>query len=84
MANRFNEIQELVLSLEADFKKFYEQGNKAAGTRVRKGMLDLKNVAQSIRLHVQELKNTEEAAEAAKAKTPAKAPKAPAKEKKKK
>ncbi len=70
MTNRFDEIKNLVTSLEADFKKFYEQGNKAAGTRVRKGMLDLKNLAQSIRLHVQELKNEEEAP----AKTPAKAP----------
>lgn len=67
------------MSLEADFKKFYEQGNKAAGTRVRKGMLDLKNLAQGIRLNVQEIKNTEDEKEAAKSKTPAK--KAPAKKK---
>jgi hypothetical protein len=71
MANRFDEIKDLVASLEGDFKKFYEQGNKAAGTRVRKGMLDLKTLAQSIRLHVQEEKNKEEAA-ADGAKTPAK------------
>ena len=60
MSNRFDELKDLVMSLEADFKKFYEQGNKAAGTRVRKGMLDLKNLAQNIRLNVQEIKNTEE------------------------
>jgi deoxyadenosine/deoxycytidine kinase len=57
MANRFDELKNLVMSLEADFKKFYEQGNKAAGTRVRKGMLDLKNLAQDIRMNVQEIKN---------------------------
>jgi Histone H1-like protein Hc1 len=61
MANRFDEIKDLVMSLEADFKKFYEQGNKAAGTRVRKGMLDLKAKAQEIRLHVQGMKNEAEA-----------------------
>ncbi len=60
MANRFDEIKDLVMSLEADFKKFYEQGNKAAGTRVRKGMLDLKTKAQEIRLHVQGMKNEAE------------------------
>lgn len=61
MANRFNEIKDLVMSLEADFKKFYEQGNKAAGTRIRKGMLDLKNLAQDIRKNVQDIKNEQEA-----------------------
>jgi hypothetical protein len=57
--NRFSEIKNLVLSLEGDFEKFYDKGNQAAGTRVRKGMQDLKNLAQDIRLKVQELKNDE-------------------------
>ncbi len=35
---RFNEIRDLVMSLEGDFNKFYDKGNQAAGTRVRKGM----------------------------------------------
>ena len=54
---RFNEIKDLVMSLEADFEKFYEKGNNAAGTRVRKGMQDLKNLAQDIRVEVQNKKN---------------------------
>lgn len=58
--NRYEELKALVQSLEEDFKKFYEAGNKAAGTRVRKGMLDLKNLAQDIRVDVQETKNKEE------------------------
>jgi hypothetical protein len=61
MANRFDEIKNLVMSLEGDFKKFYEQGNKAAGTRIRKGMLELKNLAQDIRKNVQDIKNEQEA-----------------------
>ena len=56
-SNRFDEVKELVLSLEADFVKFYEKGNQAAGTRVRKGMQDLKNLAQDIRVEVQQIKN---------------------------
>ena len=54
---RFNEVQDLVNSLEADFEKFYEKGNNAAGTRVRKGMQSLKNLAQEIRVEVQAKKN---------------------------
>lgn len=54
---RFNQLKDLVMSLEDDFIKFYEKGNKAAGTRVRKGMQDLKVLAQDIRKEVQDIKN---------------------------
>lgn len=81
---RFDEIRDLVMSLEGDFEKFYDKGNQAAGTRVRKGMQDLKNLAQDIRVEVQDQKNTsteKSAAPAAKAKAkaPAAKAKAPAK-----
>ncbi len=56
---RFDQIRELVMQLEGDFEKFYEKGNQAAGTRVRKGMQDLKNLAQEIRIEIQDKKNTE-------------------------
>ncbi|MCG8319218.1 MAG: histone H1 [Cytophagales bacterium] len=55
--NRFEEIRDMVLSLEGDFQKFYDKGNQAAGTRVRKGMQELKNLAQNIRVEVQDRKN---------------------------
>ena len=54
---RFEELKELVMSLEGDFGKFYDKDNSAAGTRVRKGMQDLKNLAQEIRVEVQDIKN---------------------------
>jgi hypothetical protein len=54
---KFNEIKSLVASIEADAEKFYNSGNNAAGTRVRKGMMDLKNLAQAVRTEVQESKN---------------------------
>jgi hypothetical protein len=57
MKNRYDELKSLVDSLEEDFSKFYDKGNKAAGTRVRKGMQDLKTVAQDIRVEVQNAKN---------------------------
>jgi len=55
---KFAKIKELVSSVEADAEKFYNGGNAAAGTRVRKGMQDLKNLAQEIRAEVTEKKNT--------------------------
>ena len=58
--NRFNQLKELVDALEGDFEKFYEKGNNAAGTRVRKGMQEMKNVAQEIRIEVQNKKNSKD------------------------
>ena len=55
--NKFEEVKNLILSLESDFEKFYDKHNQAAGTRVRKGMQDLKNMAQDIRIEVQNMKN---------------------------
>ena len=54
----FGIVKALVASVEADAVKFYENGNAAAGTRVRKGMQELKNLAQSIRAEVTEKKNS--------------------------
>ncbi len=57
--DKFNQVKDLIMSLEGDFVKFYDKQNQAAGTRVRKGMQDLKNLAQEIRSEVQEIKNNE-------------------------
>ena len=54
---RFEQLRDLVASLEDDFDKFYEKSNQAAGTRVRKGMQEMKNLAQEIRIEVQSKKN---------------------------
>lgn len=56
--SRFTELVELVQTFEKDFIKFYDKGNKSAGTRVRKNMAELKRKAQEIRIEVQELKGT--------------------------
>lgn len=53
----FGKVKALIASVEADAVKFYENGNAAAGTRVRKGMQGLKNLAQVIRAEVTEKKN---------------------------
>jgi hypothetical protein len=58
MMSRFTELVELVQTFEKDFIKFYDKGNKSAGTRVRKHMAELKRKAQEIRVEVQELKGS--------------------------
>lgn len=55
----FNALKNLINEVEADVTKFYEKGNKAAGTRVRKAMQDVKKMAQDIRENVQDTKNTD-------------------------
>jgi len=54
---RYDELTSLVNDLGPDFAKFYDKGNKAAGTRVRKGMQALKVWAQDVRKEVQAKKN---------------------------
>jgi hypothetical protein len=54
---KFEQIKALVASIEEDVIKFYDKENSAAGTRVRKGMQDLKTLAQEIRIEVQDKKN---------------------------
>ncbi len=54
--NKFEKLQELLNNASEDFEKFYDKKNKAAGTRVRKWMQELKNLAQEVRVDVQEKK----------------------------
>ena len=50
-------ISEQLAGAIADAEKF-DAGNNSAGTRVRKAMQNIKNLAQVVRLEVQEQKNT--------------------------
>ncbi len=50
----FETLKRLITEAEDDIKKA-EGGNKAAGTRARKTMQDIKNAAQEIREKVLEL-----------------------------
>ena len=55
--NKYAELEKLVSSLKEDFEKFYDKGNGAAGTRVRKGLQDIAAFAKQTRIEVQEIKN---------------------------
>lgn len=59
---KFNELVQYVQSLETDFHKFYEKGQAAAGTRVRKGLSELRKMCQDTRKNVQEVKAERKAA----------------------
>ena len=39
----YNQMVELLNEVEGDVQKYYDKGNKAAGTRIRKAMQSLKN-----------------------------------------
>lgn len=54
---KFEKVKELIASIEADADKFYNKANGAAGTRVRKGMQDLKVLATEIRKEITDKKN---------------------------
>jgi hypothetical protein len=47
----FEKLKQLIAEIEEDIRKA-EGGNKAAGTRVRKQMQDIKNAAQDVRVKV--------------------------------
>lgn len=57
--NTLDEIITLLEEVKSDYSKFYNDGNSAAGTRIRKAMQTVKLSAQDIRLHVQETKNAQ-------------------------
>ena len=46
-------------TLESDFVKFYDEGNKSVGRQIRKGMQNLKGFAQEIRMEITTIKNQE-------------------------
>jgi hypothetical protein len=51
----FDKLKTLVAAAEEDVLKV-DRGNKAAGTRVRKAMQDIKAAAQDVRIKVLEVK----------------------------
>lgn len=53
----FAKLKEVVASVEGDVEKFYNGGNNAAGTRVRKALQEIKSLAQDIRTEITEKKN---------------------------
>ncbi len=55
--SRLDQVKALMGELEPELDKFYGKGNKAAGTRARKHLQELKKLSQEIRLEIQDIKN---------------------------
>jgi hypothetical protein len=56
-SEEYEKLKRLVAEAEGDYQKAIG-GNKAAGTRVRKSMQDIKAQAQAIRVRVLETRST--------------------------
>ncbi len=52
----FEKLYEVLDNVSSDVEKF-NNGNKSAGTRIRKAMQEVKNIAQEVRVEVQTKKN---------------------------
>lgn len=59
LKQKFEEMKGIMENVTADFEKFIEKGNASAGTRVRKGLMDIKKLSHEIRQGVQEIKNAD-------------------------
>ena len=55
--NQLEQLITLLTEAREDYEKFYDRGNAAAGTRVRKTMQEVKTLAQDLRSHIQATKN---------------------------
>jgi hypothetical protein len=56
---RYSQLNDVLDDAEEDLMKFYEKGNKAAGTRARKSLMELKKLAHEVRQEIQDIKNNE-------------------------
>ena len=56
---QITKLKELIASAETDADKFFNKGNSAAGTRLRKTYQEIKVLAQEGRIEVTALKNKE-------------------------
>jgi hypothetical protein len=52
----YAQLKKIVDETSTDADKFFQQGNKAAGTRLRNSLQQVKKIAQEIRVEVGELK----------------------------
>ncbi len=52
----YEQLKEMVAAVEEDIIKA-EGGNRAAGTRVRKSMQDIKQMAQNVRIKILEARS---------------------------
>lgn len=52
----YQQLKELIASMEEDLTKFIEKGTVSAATRVRKALQEVRKTAQEMRFAIQEQK----------------------------
>lgn len=52
-------LEVLVSEARVEATKFYENGNKSAGTRLRKKMAEIQILTKQVRVDVSEIKNSD-------------------------
>lgn len=57
----YEDLKAKVAEVEEDLIRLEQKGNKAAGTRVRKAMQEIKKLSQAIRVKVLEVRDTGQA-----------------------
>ena len=53
---KYAQLKKIIDETSTDADKFFQQGNKAAGTRLRNALQQIKKLTQEIRVEVIELK----------------------------
>ena len=56
MSQSYQDLLNHLKEMETDIQKFYDKGQAAAGTRIRKGLSELKKKAQDMRNEIQDIK----------------------------
>lgn len=51
--NKLDQLKSLIDNMQTDYVKFYEKGQNAAGTRLRKALQELRRMAKELRNEVQ-------------------------------
>ncbi|GAB0491653.1 hypothetical protein MMPV_002907 [Pyropia vietnamensis] len=59
--DKLQELRNCIAAVNKDSTKFFEGNNKAAGTRARKHLQELKSLAQELRVLIQSTKNEKQA-----------------------
>ena len=57
--DKIEQLEVLVAEARVEATKFYENGNKTAGTRLRKKMAEIQIVTKQVRIDVSEIKNSD-------------------------
>jgi len=55
---KFSQLQGILDGMKVDLEKFYNKGQNAAGTRLRKELNNLRKLAADIRKDIQELRSS--------------------------